>query len=434
MAVFELLRAAAGLSAQQAREVVERAAAGGHAPPGAGSAGAEPPAGPGIRGLLDTALAPWSADESGSERAPRVHLAPDENPRWYQVLDWGGAPPRGNRAVTPQDTGQALVSGTLEEAFRAHRRALLEEILGAAQDVPEVLQLIAVLRAVQEEGAAEELRRRLWQANVYAAIRTLNVTGSPRYLPGGGKTYCDHYTYDLATALGAYFTGAWWTGAALRRIAEQHPVFSVRECVAYAEELEQRAAAGALSAAQHRALLRDVVVAVGPHCAARRDLPSLVTSALRRNGKAIGNAHNPSATTLCDWMARWGEGFGWRPTQDVTAAQRQANDGYFVVLLAKRRHEGAASHVSVVIPEWPARDLRALGPEGAPSPEAGTVSLPLQSQAGGTNELHSPRYHNENEAWWSSSKYERWAAWVWTGRCECPLASREELGMAGQEP
>ena len=83
------------------------------------------------------------------------------------------------------------------------------------------------------------------------------------------------------------------------------------------------------------------------------------------------------ADDLLAWLQEFGPSFGWRPVFDATALQQAASNGGVGLICADRATEGRPGHIAVVVPETAA--VKALRDAD------GFVSLPVQSQAGGTN-------------------------------------------------
>jgi hypothetical protein len=78
------------------------------------------------------------------------------------------------------------------------------------------------------------------------------------------------------------------------------------------------------------------------------------------------------ANAQYDWLAGEGAAQGWKPVENAVAAQRYANQGWFVVATYRNHHDDKPGHIAIVRPSG--KDLRAVREEG-----------PQITQAGGTN-------------------------------------------------
>lgn len=106
------------------------------------------------------------------------------------------------------------------------------------------------------------------------------------------------------------------------------------------------------------------------------------------------------ANDLFRWLVSFGEDFGWRRVATTTELQHDANLGAVTLIIARRKDDGRSGHVSMVVPEGVGGLARRLSD--------GTVSAPLQSQAGSTNFNYSPGRTD----WWKASKFADSAMWV----------------------
>lgn len=158
-------------------------------------------------------------------------------------------------------------------------------------------------------------------AALHAAIAWLDSPTGGRWAPGGGKTYCNIYAYDYANLAGVYLPRVWWMDRALIAIAGGHV-----PPVAYGETVREM-----------------------------------------------------NANALYDWLAHWGDDYGWRRLGTPDEAQAAANAGDAVIICAKRRDLARSGHITAVAPEPGA-------PSGLEAIRAGgKVTRPLLSQAGLTN-------------------------------------------------
>jgi len=78
------------------------------------------------------------------------------------------------------------------------------------------------------------------------------------------------------------------------------------------------------------------------------------------------------ANAQYDWLESEGATQGWKPIQNAVEAQRQANEGWFVVATYKNHHDDKPGHIAIVRPSD--KDVESIREEG-----------PQITQAGGTN-------------------------------------------------
>lgn len=78
------------------------------------------------------------------------------------------------------------------------------------------------------------------------------------------------------------------------------------------------------------------------------------------------------ANAQFDWLADEGASQGWKTVNDAVAAQRYANEGWFVVATYKNHHDDKPGHIAIVRPSE--KDVAVIREEG-----------PQITQAGGTN-------------------------------------------------
>lgn len=128
---------------------------------------------------------------------------------------------------------------------------------------------------------------------IHKAIGWLDVERRKRYLPLGGKTYCNVYAYDLVHTLGGYIPRVWWGNDQIARIL-------------------------------------------------KGDKPAVVY------GKTV---FEQSANTLTDWFSDCGPLFSWKIAYDLTEMQHRVNNGTLGVITAQAREKGARGHITLVVPE-----------------------------------------------------------------------------------
>ena len=106
------------------------------------------------------------------------------------------------------------------------------------------------------------------------------------------------------------------------------------------------------------------------------------------------------ANNLLRWLKDFGEIFGWRQTGDITKLQNAANVGGVALIIARRIAEGRSGHVTMVIPE---NNLAS-----AKRDANGTVTAPLQSQAGAGNFKMS----TGKPGWWLGAQFAEHSFWI----------------------
>ena len=106
------------------------------------------------------------------------------------------------------------------------------------------------------------------------------------------------------------------------------------------------------------------------------------------------------ANNLFRWLRDFGGLFGWRQTGDLTKLQNAANIGGIGMIIARRMEEGRSGHVTIVAPE------NELG--SAKRDTDGTVTVPLQSQAGSRNF----KLGRGNPDWWLGTQFAEHAFWI----------------------
>jgi hypothetical protein len=159
-------------------------------------------------------------------------------------------------------------------------------------------------------------------ASLHKIIDFLDVEKSARYQPIQTATYCNIYAYDYAYACGAFIPRVWWTAEAIRT--------------------------------------KNFTVAYG----------STVTEM--------------NANALYDWFPRHGSLFGWKEVS-MSEAQKLANEGNCVVLIAANKVRSRSGHITAVVPETD--KVKAVGSQGI-------IAYPVQSQAGRVNRKYF------NTKWW----------------------------------
>jgi hypothetical protein len=312
---------------------------------------------------------------------PTANLDAAANNR-SRPLDWNRAPSAG---ITPEvptgSTAQATGQQTLADTMVAHRNAGLTQTFGAGIDALTVTTAANLAEILGRAEVAAAVRARLFQITQYAAIDTLNVDASSRYAPGGGKTYCNIYAFDLVLSLGAWLPRTWWTPDAITRIQGGARVVSEGEY------------------ARMRNAGEDVSNVVAP-----------------QYGTTVTEMNTNMMT---GWMPQWGVQYGWRQAADMNEAQTQANSGKVVIILAANQNAGRSGHITVVPAERTDLTDRSAVRDGEQN-----VERPLQSQAGSNNYS----YGNGRDQWWQNASHRDGHAWIYEGRQRNSIIPPEEMG------
>jgi hypothetical protein len=84
------------------------------------------------------------------------------------------------------------------------------------------------------------------------------------------------------------------------------------------------------------------------------------------------------ANAQYDWLAEEGASQGWQPVEDAVAAQRRANEGWFVVAAYKSHRDNKPGHIAIVRPsERDANSIREKGPQVTQAGATNYRSVPL---------------------------------------------------------
>lgn len=105
------------------------------------------------------------------------------------------------------------------------------------------------------------------------------------------------------------------------------------------------------------------------------------------------------ANGLFNWLKEFGSDFGWRRTFDLTELQNSANDGQVGIICGQRVDLDKPGHICPVVPETTTHK---------PVRQGSTVTMPLQTNAGGTNWQYIAR------VWWTSSQFREFGFWIHT--------------------
>ena len=106
-----------------------------------------------------------------------------------------------------------------------------------------------------------------------------------------------------------------------------------------------------------------------------------------------------NANSLHNWLRDFGADFGWMRIFSVDEAQLAANNGKMVVVCAKRVTTNRPGHICAIVSETDSFKAKRKSD--------GSISAPLQSQAGSNNY----KYKAANQ-WWTSSKFQSFGIWV----------------------
>jgi hypothetical protein len=293
------------------------------------------------------------------------------------MLDWDSV----HRQVRPANPAAAgdvgRQYGSLRRVFYEHRMNQLREAFGV-WSVDQVLSAIDVAAEAGRADVAQAVRAGLFRANQHAVVETLNVTTSARYQPGNNKTFCNIYAYDFVSAMGGYLPRVWWTDRALRRIEAGAEVVTAEEFRSLQAEGES---------------IENVIA------------PQYGATVSEMNANALNR-----------WIRAHGADYGWREETDMTGAQDAANGGSIVILLARNANPRRSGHITIILAE--------NGEHSANRAEDGSVSVPLQSQAGSSNFKYGA-----GRQWWSDARHAEGAAWIFEGEIQSPLVAPEDLGM-----
>ncbi|WP_158860085.1 hypothetical protein [Lunatibacter salilacus] len=97
------------------------------------------------------------------------------------------------------------------------------------------------------------------------------------------------------------------------------------------------------------------------------------------------------------WLREWGETFGWKRIFSLDQLQNTANNGNIGLIIGQRDNENRSGHITVVTPEF--SNYGAIKVNG-------TITRPLQSHAGSTNDKYM------NNHWWTNSRYREYAFYI----------------------
>jgi len=104
-----------------------------------------------------------------------------------------------------------------------------------------------------------------------------------------------------------------------------------------------------------------------------------------------------NANSLHNWFSEYGNEFDWRQTFDLTELQESANSGSVCIMSARRKDLNKSGHICAVVPETD--DHKAVRKNGS-------VTTPVQSQAGATN------FRYGGKIWWTSVNFSSFSFWI----------------------
>lgn len=159
-------------------------------------------------------------------------------------------------------------------------------------------------------------------ASIAKIIKFLDVEKSQRYKRTPSSTFCNIYAHDYARACGAYVPRVFWMQSAIDYKTFQ-PTY----------------------------------------------------------GKTVSEM---TANALYVWFPKYGPQFGWREV-DKVEAQKLANEGKCVIMVAANKNKSRSGHIVAVVPETETHKA---------SRAAGQMIAPLMSQAGATNKAYF------SSKWW----------------------------------
>lgn len=116
--------------------------------------------------------------------------------------------------------------------------------------------------------------------------------------------------------------------------------------------------------------------------------------------KIGGTVDEVRANDIFRWLRDFGPVFGWSRAASVTELQDHANMGGVSLIVARRKADGRSGHIVPVVPE--------TVEETAKRDQSGSVTLPLQSQAGTVNF----RYGRGSPNWWKDTRFAESAFWM----------------------
>ncbi|NOD84031.1 hypothetical protein [Ruegeria sp. HKCCD6119] len=106
-----------------------------------------------------------------------------------------------------------------------------------------------------------------------------------------------------------------------------------------------------------------------------------------------------NANMLHDWFIDYGNTFGWKRVFEPSDLQSAANGGRVAIIVAKRVNLSRSGHIVAVVPE---HDGITAGKK------SGTITRPVQSQAGHTNFKAKP----SSKIWWDDARFQSFGFWV----------------------
>lgn len=294
---------------------------------------------------------------------PPVHSETPQGSRASRI-DWGATPGTFSLAAEKGMEDKALLA-----IFETKFAQQLAASFGAGATLEHLQLLLAAARGGPSgEGDPQEVARineGLWRAKEYAVIETLQVDRSTRYRRDAKGTYCNVYAYDVVTALGAYLPRVWWR--------DTGPIESGKVAVVSVPELRAK---------QQETGIKD-------------------PAGLGVVAPILGETtYEVNANGLADWFNQWGRSFGWDRTADVAQAQRAANSGHVVVIVAANAR-APHGHISVVIAEVATHEAPSelMDDQAGPPMPTSAMTVPLQSQAG-----HDNFKYGANGAWWKRAE------------------------------
>lgn len=128
--------------------------------------------------------------------------------------------------------------------------------------------------------------------------------------------------------------------------------------------------------------------------------PSAIDSL--KKGKSVSpvygsTVHEINANGLYEWLRTYGPTFGWEYNTNFNELQNAANSGQVVIISGAHKKPNRSGHITAVVPETASQKATRSG---------STVTHPLQSQAGATNNKYLIR------AWWTLPYFRAWGYWI----------------------
>ncbi len=177
--------------------------------------------------------------------------------------------------------------------------------------------------------------------SIHDIIEWLDVEDSERYRKRGSATYCNIYAYDYCYLCNTFIPRVWWDEYTCNKVMSGQTVNPIYGT----------------------------------------------------------NVFELNVNSIYDWFEKYGNGFGWDSTDNLTYLQDSANAGKVCIIIAKRKLLSRSGHITVVVPE---NDVFTA------KKEDDKVVIPLESQAGSKNY----EYITKGHCWWKKNKFSDFKFWI----------------------